>query len=60
MSSKDDDEIITIVPSPRLSPTEYVRGVPAEGISMRRTDAQPLLTAGLVTIKPKPVATKEV
>jgi len=60
MSSKDDDEIITIVPSPRLSPVEYVRGVPADGISMRRKDAQPLLTAGLVIVKPKPIITKEV
>lgn len=58
MSSRS--EPVTVIPSPALSsqtrpdgvPLTYVRGVPAVGKTMTRKQAQPLLDAGLVVIKP--------
>jgi len=50
-------EMVMVVPSPRLLPTEYVRGIPAAGALVPVDD--PRLTAGIVVIKepkaPKPI-----
>ena len=46
MSEPADD--VTVVPSPKLSPVEYLRGIPATGVRLSREEAEPLLAAGLV------------
>jgi hypothetical protein len=56
-------ETIRVRPSRRLSPLEYVPGVPAAGIDMPADEAKRLLEAGVVTRVPRPkpaaTATKE-
>jgi hypothetical protein len=56
-----EPETVRVKPSRKLSPLEYVPGVPAEGIDMPLAEAAPLLEAGVVTrvapLKPKPPAT---
>jgi len=51
-----DPKMVTVVPSPRLAPTEYVRGVPAAGRVMSSDEAKPLLDAGLVVVKEPPAS----
>lgn len=46
-------KVVTVIPSPDLPPTSYVRGVPARGKTMPLAEAQPLLDAKLVIIKPE-------
>lgn len=43
---------IMVYPSPKLSPTEYVKGVGAAGAELPEAHAQALLDAGLVIKKP--------
>ena len=52
-------KMVTVIPSPTLAPTEYVRGVPAAGRVMPIDEAQPLLDAGLVVVKEPVVAKKK-
>ena len=55
-------ELVTVIPAPALRDRpdgSYVRGVPGEGRTMTREEAQPLLDAGLVIIKPDRPAPKE-
>lgn len=42
-------ETVRVKPSRKLSPLEYVPGVPADGIDMPIDEARPLLEAGIVT-----------
>lgn len=53
-------EFVTVIPSPRLHPTEFVPGIPSTGKTLSAVDAKPLLAAGLVVIKePEKPATKK-
>lgn len=42
------DKTLKVFPSPKLSPTEYVKGVGAEGAELPVEQAEALLAAGLV------------
>lgn len=39
---------VRVWPSPKLGPTEYVPGIPADGIDLSPEDAAPLLESGVV------------
>ncbi len=50
------DKTTRVYPSPKLSPTEYVAGVGADGADLPTEEAEALLKQGLV-VKNKPPAT---
>lgn len=45
---------VLVVPSPDLTATQYVPGVPAVGLVMPIDEAQPMLDAGIVVIANEP------
>lgn len=48
------EKMITVYPSPKLSPLEYVPGVGAAGADLPEKEAEPMLKSGIVvTSKPK-------
>ncbi len=50
-----ESEVVTVIPSPNLSALEYVPGIGAAGKALPIEEAQPLLDAGLVVLKPAPL-----
>lgn len=45
---------VTVVPSPTLRETEFMPGIGPDGTELPADEAQPLLDAGLVIVKPEP------
>jgi hypothetical protein len=55
MAAKKPPETVREKPSPRLGPTEYVPGIPKDGIDLPLEQAQPLLDSKVVVkVRPRP------
>lgn len=59
--SLEPGSVVRVFPSRKLGPTEYVPGVPADGVDLPAEEAAPLLEAGVVTTEPPaaPASTQE-